>query len=47
MITYIYTLSHPITGEVKYVGKTVNPKQRKHNHSNTARHHAEIGRAHV
>lgn len=37
MITYIYTLSHPITGEVKYVGKTVNPKQRKHNHSNTAR----------
>ena len=37
MITYIYTLSHPITGEVKYVGKTVNPKQRKHNHSNIAR----------
>ena len=37
MITYIYTLSHPITGEVKYVGKTVNPKQRRHNHSNIAR----------
>jgi predicted GIY-YIG superfamily endonuclease len=37
MITYIYTLSHPITDEVRYVGKTVNPKQRKHNHTNKAR----------
>jgi hypothetical protein len=37
MKTYIYTLSHPITNEVRYVGKTVNPKQRKHNHSNIAR----------
>lgn len=37
MKTYIYTLSHPISKEVKYVGKTVNPKQRKHNHSNVSR----------
>lgn len=37
MQIFIYTLSHPITNEVKYVGKTVNPKQRKHNHSNSAR----------
>jgi len=37
MKTYIYTLSHPITNEVRYVGKTVNPKQRKHNHSNVSR----------
>jgi hypothetical protein len=37
MTTYIYTLSDPRTGEVRYVGKTVNPKQRRHNHSNVAR----------
>lgn len=37
MITYIYTLSDPITQEVRYVGKTINPKQRKHNHSNISR----------
>lgn len=37
MKVYIYTLSHPVTGEVRYIGKTVNPKQRKHNHSNVAR----------
>lgn len=37
MVTYIYTLSHPLTGEVRYVGKTTNPKQRKSNHSNRAR----------
>jgi group I intron endonuclease len=27
-ITYIYTLSDPITGVVKYVGKTIKPKDR-------------------
>lgn len=37
MRTYIYTLSDPRTGTVRYVGKTVNPKQRRHNHSNIAR----------
>jgi hypothetical protein len=37
MLTYIYTLSDPRTNQVRYVGKTVNPKQRKHNHSNIAR----------
>jgi hypothetical protein len=37
MTTYIYTLSDPRTKEVRYVGKTVNPKQRRHNHSNVAR----------
>lgn len=37
MTTYIYTLSDPRTKEVRYVGKTVNPKQRRHNHSNIAR----------
>lgn len=29
---YIYILSHPITFEVKYVGKTVNPKKRLNQH---------------
>ena len=27
-MTYIYTLSDPITGKVKYIGKTINPKDR-------------------
>ena len=31
-ITTIYTLSDPITGLVRYVGKTRNPKQRIRNH---------------
>lgn len=34
---YIYTLSDPKTSEIRYVGKTTNPKQRRHNHSNKAR----------
>jgi hypothetical protein len=29
---FIYTLSDPTTGEVRYVGKTVNPYQRLHGH---------------
>lgn len=35
MITYIYTLSCPISGDVRYVGKSNNPKERflKHNNS--------------
>lgn len=31
---YIYTLEHPLTGEIRYVGKTKNPKMRFHNHCN-------------
>jgi len=31
-LTYIYTLSDPLTGEVRYVGKTTNIKQRFENH---------------
>lgn len=31
---YIYTLEHPITKEIRYVGKTKNPKMRFHNHCN-------------
>jgi hypothetical protein len=29
---YIYTLEHPLTGEIRYVGKTVNPKKRESDH---------------
>jgi len=32
MIYYIYTLSHPITNEIRYVGKTVNLKNRYKQH---------------
>jgi len=32
MIFYIYTLSDPNTGEVRYIGCTVNPKKREYNH---------------
>lgn len=31
---FIYTLAHPSTGEIRYVGKTRNPKMRYHNHCN-------------
>ena len=31
---YIYTLTDPITNQVRYVGKTKNLKQRRHNHLN-------------
>lgn len=34
MKVFIYTLEHPITNEVRYVGKTKNPKMRFHNHCN-------------
>lgn len=37
MITYIYTLSHPITNEIKYVGKTINLKQRLSAHISDAK----------
>lgn len=37
MKVYIYTLSHPITSEIRYVGKTRNPIQRYSNHLN--KHH--------
>jgi hypothetical protein len=32
MEIYIYTLSHPITNEVRYVGKTINVKRRYKQH---------------
>jgi hypothetical protein len=32
MKTYIYTLEHPVTNEVKYVGKTNSPERRLHYH---------------
>jgi hypothetical protein len=32
MKTYIYTLEHPITNEIRYVGKTNNPERRLHYH---------------
>lgn len=32
MITYIYTLEHPITNNIRYVGKSVNPIKRLNNH---------------
>jgi len=35
--TYIYTLKCPITGKVRYVGKTNNPTERYKNHINKAR----------
>lgn len=34
MKTYIYTLEHPETGEIRYVGKTTNPKRRSYQHFN-------------
>lgn len=33
-IVFIYTLEHPLTNEIRYVGKTRNPKMRFHNHCN-------------
>ena len=32
MKTYIYTLEHPITNEIRYVGKTNSPERRLHYH---------------
>lgn len=37
MITYIYDLSDPRTGHVRYVGKSVNPKERLATHIREAR----------
>ena len=34
MKTYIYTLAHPETGEIRYVGKTTNLKRRTYQHFN-------------
>jgi group I intron endonuclease len=38
MNIYIYTLSHPITNEVRYVGKTINIKRRYKQHLYDKRH---------
>lgn len=38
METFIYILIDPITKEVRYVGKSNNPKQRLRNHCNPARY---------
>lgn len=32
--TFIYTLEHPITNEIRYIGKTSNPKKRLRDHIN-------------
>ena len=32
MITYIYCLKHPLTNEIRYVGKTTSPKRRYKEH---------------
>lgn len=45
MEIYIYTLSHPITNEIRYVGKTGNIKRRYNNHiSNSKKINSHIGR---
>jgi len=36
--TYIYTLSHPLTGEVKYVGKSIDTKDRLRQHIKIAKY---------
>jgi predicted nucleic acid-binding Zn ribbon protein len=38
MKIYIYSLEHPITKKVRYIGKTRNPKQRLKAHLNPARY---------
>ena len=38
MKIFIYTLSHPLTGEVRYVGQTSNPKKRYSGHINRKDH---------
>ena len=38
MIYYIYTLKHPITNEVRYVGKTINIQRRYKQHLYDKRH---------
>lgn len=35
--TYIYTLEDPITGQIRYVGKANNMKERFGNHINSGR----------
>lgn len=38
MICYIYTLSHPITNEIRYIGKTINIKKRYNKHINDSKY---------
>lgn len=37
MIVYIYTLSHPVTAEIRYVGQTNDPKRRLNRHIQNAK----------
>jgi len=37
MINYIYTLSNPITNEIRYVGKSIKPNERVRKHINEAK----------
>ena len=37
MKTFIYSLTDPITNQIRYVGKTVNLEQRLYNHINHAK----------
>lgn len=39
MKTFIYSLSHPVTGEVRYIGKSNNPKNRLRDHLCVNRKH--------
>jgi excinuclease UvrABC nuclease subunit len=38
---YIYTLSHPLTGEVRYIGKTVNLRRRLSEHCTKKNYHCK------
>jgi hypothetical protein len=37
MKTYFYYLKHPVTGEVRYIGQSKNPKQRQRQHVNAVK----------
>lgn len=37
METFIYRLQHPVTKEIKYIGKTISPKRRLKQHINEAK----------